>query len=265
MFRAIVKLNSRTNRWFAGWFARPDARTIYRERLDRHLAGARRAVHLGAGARHPSKVTSADLSRLELLAVDVSVSSLLRNAYPARVAAWGHRIPLRSETVDVIFSEYLMEHVADPAATLREAHRVLRPGGTLLWLAPNLWSYQGVLTRLTPFRVHRWVNRALEPVTSRTAARDVFPTYFRINSIPRIRRSLAEAGFRLDEIYTASGLPHYTQVLPVVHQLAILGHCLLDRWEILEHFRMAQVVRATKPGKPHGGSAAAAVQPSAGA
>ena len=117
----------------------------------------------------------------------------------------------------------------------------------MLWIAPNLWSYQGLATKLTPFGFHLFVNKLLEPVTRRRASADVFPTYLRINSIPRIKRDLRDAGFELVELCSITDPPHYTQMLPLVHQLAVLLHITLDRLSFLQHFRMVQVVTARKP------------------
>jgi len=222
-------------------------RQLYRERMDRLLGDARVAVHVGAGGIDPARLTSVDLSRLRIYAVDPSMESLRRSPNPNRLVAWGHEIPLASESADVVFSEYVMEHVEKPRETVLEAHRLLRPGGHLIWIAPNLWSYSGIVTHLTPLGFHRWVNRLLEPVQRRTAQEDVFPTFFRINSIPRIRRILSEAGFELEELVTTSDAPHYTTILPGLHHLAIGLHLLLDRFEIFRHFRLVQIVVARKP------------------
>jgi SAM-dependent methyltransferase len=220
---------------------------LYRERLDRLLRDARSAVHVGAGGADPAKLTSVDLSKLRIYAIDPSIESLRRSPNPNRLVAWGHEIPLPDEIAEVVFSEAVMEHVEKPRETVREAHRLLCPGGRLIWTAPNLWSYSGLITHLTPFWFHRWVNRLLEPVQYREAEADVFPTFFRINSIPRIRRTLSEAGFELEELVSASHAPHYTKILPGVHLLAIGLHLLLDRFEVLRHFRLVQIVVARKP------------------
>lgn len=243
----VLAFNSATDRLLEKWYKRPDSIGYYRQELDRCLRRARTAVHLGAGGKDPASMTSIDLDTRVVYAVDPTVRNLARNPNPRKIAAWGHLIPLPGGSVELIFSEYLMEHVEDPEATLAEAFRVLAPGGTLLWMAPNLWSYSGLLTHLTPTSFHFFVNRLLEPVSVRRAAADVFPTHFNINSIPRIKRLLTAAGFELEELHTIAHRPHYTKVAPLIHQAVSLLHLALDRFESLRHFRVVQVVCARKP------------------
>jgi SAM-dependent methyltransferase len=48
-------------------------------------------------------------------------------------------LPFVDGTFDGVLLNEVLEHVADEAATLREIHRVLRPGGHLALMAPNRW------------------------------------------------------------------------------------------------------------------------------
>jgi SAM-dependent methyltransferase len=47
--------------------------------------------------------------------------------------------PLDDRSVDGVLLNEVLEHVADEAATLREIHRVLKPGGRLVVMSPNRW------------------------------------------------------------------------------------------------------------------------------
>jgi SAM-dependent methyltransferase len=67
--------------------------------------------------------------------------------------------PVDSSTVDVVFSSNFLEHLPDKASVLRtlaECRRVLRPGGTMIVLMPNIrylpgkyWDYFDHHTPLT--------------------------------------------------------------------------------------------------------------------
>jgi SAM-dependent methyltransferase len=61
------------------------------------------------------------------------------------MTAAAEQLPFRDACLDVVVLNEVIEHVHDDAATLREAMRVLRPGGTVIIYAPN---------RLYPFETH---------------------------------------------------------------------------------------------------------------
>lgn len=64
---------------------------------------------------------------------------------PGLMLAVGERLPFRDGAFDVVVLNEVIEHVQDDAATLREALRVIAPGGKIVIYAPN---------RLFPFETH---------------------------------------------------------------------------------------------------------------
>jgi SAM-dependent methyltransferase len=65
-------------------------------------------------------------------------------------------LPLRDGSVDVALSTQSLEHVNDPGLLLDEAHRALRPGGTLLLSTHGVWVHHP-----DPHDYWRWTEEGL--------------------------------------------------------------------------------------------------------
>ncbi|HLH45973.1 MAG TPA: class I SAM-dependent methyltransferase, partial [Acidimicrobiales bacterium] len=88
-------------------------------------------VALQLAARTPARVTGVDLT-VEMLRV--GASNVARSPQRARVdlvAGRAESLPFPDACFDALTFTYLLRYVADPAATLRELARVVRPGGVV--------------------------------------------------------------------------------------------------------------------------------------
>ena len=106
---------------------------------------------------------------------------------PLPSGAW----PLPDGCADLLLARYVLEHVERPQAFLREAARVLRPGGRFLFLTPNARHPAALASRLLPVALKRRILRRTRGV----AEDDVFPTWYRLNTPSALRRALGRAGF----------------------------------------------------------------------
>ena len=79
----------------------------------------------------------------------------------------GRNLPVASESVDVVVSYDVLEHVADEAQALREVHRVLKPGGSFVITVPNkgwLFETHGARLPLLPWNrvpFFSWLPRSI--------------------------------------------------------------------------------------------------------
>ena len=63
-------------------------------------------------------------------------------------------ISLRDNSVDVVISRSVLEHIGNPEKAYREIHRILRPGSHFIFLTPNFYDYASILAKLIPNRFH---------------------------------------------------------------------------------------------------------------
>lgn len=82
--------------------------------------------------RHPqARVTGVDIARMQLDKARALLTAPLSTGKVALCAASGAALPFPADSFDAVYAFWLLEHVAKPLPILREAHRVLEPGGRL--------------------------------------------------------------------------------------------------------------------------------------
>ena len=89
------------------------------------------------------------------------------------------RWPLDDASVDLAVSDYVLEHVSDPEAFVKELARVLSPGGTFVGRTVSRRSLLSVVARVVPNERHAGAVAHLQPGRE---AQDVFHTAYKMNT-----------------------------------------------------------------------------------
>lgn len=123
-----------------------DIRDRLIERLDIVRIKPACVLDLGAGAGHGTRELKRRYRSAQVVALDVSAQMLaLAGARShffhrfSRVAADAQQLPLRDASIDLIFSNLMLQWLAQPDAAIAEARRVLKPEGlfTFTSLGPD--------------------------------------------------------------------------------------------------------------------------------
>jgi len=88
-------------------------------------------VALALAGQTRARITGIDLTETMLRQGQARVASSGLPDRVALVAGRAERLPFPDQSFDALTFTYLLRYVADPAATLRELARVLRPGGAI--------------------------------------------------------------------------------------------------------------------------------------
>jgi ubiquinone/menaquinone biosynthesis C-methylase UbiE len=172
------------------------ATEFYAELVRRKLEPEGRVLDLGCGRGGLVEQLAHPLD--QIVGVDPDIVSLsqhrLRGEMPL-MAALSDKLPFHSGEFDLIFSSWVLEHLAEPQKVLKEVRRVLKPGGVFVFITPNkrhpLIGFNSLVNRFSNFQAE-----LVKLFYGRVSA-DTFPAYYRANTSTDIRKLAVEVGLTL--------------------------------------------------------------------
>lgn len=239
----LLRKTAILNGWVNSFFFRSDRYLdVYFDCLKSALPGQHVILHLGAGEDRCGiyKLVRSMPGEIRMISLDIDSENLKRNPNPNRIVADAVRMPLETSSIDIITCEHLFEHLENPIAVMRECSRVLKPGGKLIFTAPNKWSYIGIATMILPLSFHVFWKQLIEG-SGVADKHEMCRTHYRLNSIGKIKYVAAKTGFEVQELRTFAGAPGYTLIIPGVHIVSVFIHKLLDILQVLKPLRISIV------------------------
>jgi len=144
------------------------------------------------------------------------------------VAADLEHLPFESMSFSTVACRCVLEHLARPKRVFREFHRVLKPGGTVVFLTPNRYDYVSLGAAVLPHPVRQWLIGHLEG----RPPDDAFPVYYRANTRRCLRRLAGQTGFEIDRLGYHNCYPAAFMRSPLLCRLGIAWDKLVSgvRW-----------------------------------
>jgi len=151
-----------------------------------------------AGAGRGGLSSIAKQKGLDVTSLDLHPEHFVASGMRCEFADFNHPLKIESETFDTVLAIEVVEHLENPWGFLREAIRVLKPTGKLIFTSPNVnsiparWLFlkKGLLpyfreqsfvgcyhvTPIFPWAVERWARTTNAAVESVTYSRANWPT-----------------------------------------------------------------------------------------
>lgn len=195
------------------------------------------AVILNIGAGPPTEhaerifkgsvkmIAGADIDRCVLSNPELDEAVLIEN----------ERIPYGDAVFDVVYSDYVLEHVERPLEFFAEAFRVLKPTGSFFFRTPNKYHYVALISAATPHWFHGVVaNKARR---NKEGYQEPWKTFYRVNSRAEILSLSRRVGFNAAEMKMVEMEPSYLRFSALTFAAGIAYERLVNTTDLLSGLR----------------------------
>ncbi len=179
-------------------------------------------LHIGSG--WDKRKINEKIKNAKIFSLDIDFEATKKNNNILKINANAEKMPFKARTFDFIICEELMEHVKYPDKLLNEVFYILKEKGEFIVVTPNGWSYIAILSKLTPLWFHKYYNklRGIE-IT------DVYKTYYKFNSIYRIKKYSEKFNYTLKELKIVTGTASYFSFIKPIYYFVSFLHFILSK------------------------------------
>lgn len=184
------------------------------------------AVVLDAGSGPGTWVLQEQRDRIRLLVGEDVYQPEDTSNLDRFVLASCDQLPFDDGTFDVVFSYLVIEHLPDPEGAFAEIRRVLKPGGYFCFKTPAVHTPLFLLAKVLPTALHKRLKSQIG-----TDEDDVFPTYYRANSVRLLDRQLKAVGMTPRWVHTMDQTYAYMTHNKWTYALGLMfSRCTQSRW-----------------------------------
>jgi len=120
-----------------------------------------------------------------LIGIDIDEAVLENPTTHKNMTMTLDKIPLDSESMDIIVADWVLEHVQNPIQFSSEINRVLKPGGIFCARTPHKYKYVSLFASLFKNKYHSNILKFIQPEREE---QDTFPTAYKLNTLQSIKK-----------------------------------------------------------------------------
>jgi SAM-dependent methyltransferase len=202
-----------------------DHTVVERRLLDAALKPG--TVALDAGCGRTTRLRDYRDRIVRLVGLDGDAAAGRENPYLDEFvfADLDERLPFDDASFDLVYANFVVEHLARPEQAFAEWRRIQRPGGHLVLLTSNRANPLMALADRFPQAVRLAIKRR----GAGAEERDVYPTRYLVNTPQRLARVAADAGFQPVSVNYVATLHRYGARVPPLGWLLRVAERTLPR------------------------------------
>ena len=191
-----------------------DHTRVERRLLEEALRPGTVALDAGCGRTTRLRDYRDRITRLVGVDTDVRENPFLDEFVPADL---DESLPFDEDSFDLVYANFVVEHLRHPERCFADWRKVLRPGGRLVLLTSNRASPLMAMGDKLPQRIRLLIKRR----GAGAAERDVFPTMYLANTPQRLAAVAAAAGFEPVSVVYVGTLHRYAARVPPAKWLLV--------------------------------------------
>ena len=151
-------------------------------------------------------------------------------------------LPFMDSSIDAVVTSMVFEHLRQPDFVFAEFNRVLKKGGYMIFVTPNIFGIVTIVNRMIP----NWLHPLIANTLTGAPESDVFPTHYHANSVRRLRKLLRRNGFEECELILHQPPPYAFVFSQTICKLAIRYYHFINRHERFRQLRGVIISRYRK-------------------
>lgn len=197
-----------------------------------HVSGRAMVLDVGCGREDSCGKKQRFGSKISRL-IGVDIRPDINTSLDMAVQGNTYSLPFSSGRFDVVFSDFVLEHLDRPELAFSEIRRVLKPGGRYVFRTPNLYHY----VPLAALSLRKIGYQPVERFSADGDRREVFPTFYRANTYRKLALLAKKNGFVVEETIFAEGGPHYLEFFLPFYLVGVLHQYLVNKIPLLHGLR----------------------------
>lgn len=143
-------------------------------------------LEAGSGSSNYIRLNNKDVYKV---GIDISEKQLQANTYlDKKILGDIQHYDFSGEKFDLVICWNVLEHLLNPRKALDNFIKALKRGGLLVIAVPNIFSFKGIITKYTPFKLHSAFFKLL--YRGKVYA-DPFPTFLHLAISPTSLKKFA--------------------------------------------------------------------------